>query len=154
MTDNATLSTVLLQPESRPALIQDCVAAVEAEVASKSGITGIALKGAYKSLKAIQPGFMPGMMDVLLEEWTTELDGEYQRWRSAESGDSFASYLMERPSAVAAHMLAVTDRRAERSRHVAARKLYFKLRPKAKEQVLTALPRVANVLSAHLNSRV
>jgi len=150
MSETTTLPVLLLRPGSRPELVADCVTALEEEVASKTGIGGMALKGAYRSVKAIQPGFIPAVMNALLEEWSTELDGEFQAWKKDGGGQPFEGWLLDRKEQVADQMLAVTDRRAERSVHVAAKKVYMKLRPKAKEQVLVALPRVSRVLSRYL----
>jgi hypothetical protein len=44
----------------------------------------------------------------------------------------------------------VTDERAETTKHTTAKKYYFKMRDKAKDNVVEALPELARLLDAHL----
>ena len=152
MSDEQTLSQRLLQPATRPKLVRDCVTELEDEVAAQKGLKGLAVKGGYKTVKAIKPGFISGVLDVLLDEWTVALEDEYQRWSGNNGQESFGSHLLAQKDLVAERMLGVTDRRAERSAHTTAKKLYFKLRPSAKNQVVNALPRVTRVLDRYLGA--
>ena len=151
MPTDQTLSQRLLKADTRPHLVSDCITELEEEVGSQRGIKGLAVKGGYKTVQAIKPGFIRGVLDVLLDEWTVALEDEFQRWRSEQSQGSFGDYLLGRKDLVAERMLGVTDKRAERSVHTTARKIYFKLRPSAKTQVMAALPRVTRVLDRYLN---
>lgn len=150
MSDPPNLSTLLLSPANRPGLISDAHQVLNAEVASKSGLGGLALKGAYKSVSAITPGFIEGVLGVLLDEWIRAYDAEYIAWQGSGSTASFGSWLVERQDAVSERMLEVTDRRARATSHQSAAKLYWKLRPGAKAHVVTALPAVAGVIDQHL----
>ena len=63
-----SLAQKLLQdPQRRNALIKDATKVLEAEVASKSGMSGMAVKGVFKVIKNLQPGFIPKAIDDLLE---------------------------------------------------------------------------------------
>ena len=150
MSDSTHLSTRLLSPSNRPALIADAHQVLNTEVAKKSGLGGLALKGAYKSVSAISPGFIEGVLGVLLDEWIRAYDDEYTAWQGADSGLSFGGWLVDRQEQVSERMLEVTDRRAEGTSHRSAAKLYWKLRPGAKNHVMTALPAVADVIDRHL----
>ncbi|MEC9071037.1 MAG: hypothetical protein VX938_01605 [Myxococcota bacterium] len=152
MSEEQTLSQRLLKPATRPDLVRDCVTELEEEVAAQRGLKGLAVKGGYKTVKAIKPGFISGVLDVLLDEWTVALEDEYQSWKTGDGQGSFGSQLLGKKDLVAERMLGVTDRRAERSAHTTAKKLYFKLRPAAKNQVVNALPRVTRVLDRYMDA--
>ena len=151
MVDSPSLSSKLLQPERRPLLVADAQTVLESEVARKRGLGGMALKGAYKSVSTISPGFIEGVIGALLDEWIHAYDAEYEMWISAGSPGTFGAFLVGRKEAVAERMLEVTDRRAERTAHRGAAKLYGKLRGGAKKHVMEALPAVADLVDTHLD---
>lgn len=150
MSDAPNLSSLLLSPSNRPGLIADAHGVLNSEVAKKSGLGGLALKGAYKSVSAIAPGFIEGVLGVLLDEWIRAYDEEYVAWRASSSSASFGTWLVDRQDAVSERMLEVTDKRARATSHRSAGKLYWKLRPGAKAHVITSLPAVAGVIDQHL----
>jgi hypothetical protein len=110
----------------------------------------LALKGAYKTVSAIAPGFIEGVLAVLLDEWIRAYDEEYVSWRASGSSASFGTWLVDRQDTVSERMLEVTDKRARGTSHQSAAKLYWKLRPGAKAHVITSLPAVAGVIDQHL----
>ena len=61
-----TLKEILLVPGNRPKVIADCVKVIEEEVDAKSGLTGLAVKGAFAVVKAVKPGFVPEAVDHML----------------------------------------------------------------------------------------
>src|SRR5207249_1186620 len=63
-----TLTTRLLSDKSkRPRLLSDCERLIDDEVKSKGGLSGLAIKGAYKIVCAIKPGLIREAMDGLLD---------------------------------------------------------------------------------------
>ena len=54
----ATLRELLGTGDKRAALIDDSLRVLEAEVDDKSGLSGIAIKTAFKVVKGISPGFL------------------------------------------------------------------------------------------------
>jgi hypothetical protein len=52
-----TLQEILLAPETQPKVIADCHALIEQEVAGKSGVSGTAVKLAYKTVTSFGPGY-------------------------------------------------------------------------------------------------
>jgi hypothetical protein len=152
MSDPKTLADRLLDPAVHPRLMSDCARLLDAEVARKRGLSGMAIKGAYKTVQAIKPGFIRGVTELLVGEWIVELEPDYRGWRDGGGEGSFGQALLRQRDAVAERMLRVTDRRAEGTPHKTAKKLYFKLRPGAKVQVVEALPGVGRVLDSHLET--
>jgi hypothetical protein len=131
--------------------IAECVALVEDEVKSKSGISGIAIKGAYSTVKAIKPGFVNGVIDALFDDWVAKLESHYDRWRGVGQG-SLAEYLTARSEDVAEDLLSVTDGRARVTKHKAASKVYDKLRPSAKKNVSAAVPKLGTLMEKHVGT--
>ncbi|MEZ4266027.1 MAG: hypothetical protein R3F39_06590 [Myxococcota bacterium] len=146
-----TLHSHLLVPETRPRFLADAQRLLDDEVSSKKGLSGIAVKGAYSAVKAIKPGFVEGVLDVLLDEWVAELEPEYTAWRAGGAAKPLSTHLLARRDAVAERLLQVTDRRAASTRHSTAKKLYDKLRGSAKAQVVDALPKVAALVDRYIS---
>ncbi len=152
MSDVKTLASQLLVPAVRPQLSADCGRLLDSEVSNKRGLSGMAIKGAYKAVKAIKPGFIPGVIDLLVGEWAVELQGDYEAWVSGGAKGSFGDALLSQRREVANRMLSVTDRRAAGTRHKTAKKFYDKLRPNAVSQVVEAMPGVARTLDRYVTA--
>lgn len=143
----ATLTEQLGSGDKRKAVVDDALQVLDQEVADKSGLTGIAIKGAYKLVQNVRPGFLRQVVEHLMDDFLTALDPIYQEamTRNRPAG----AYLIENQSRVADALLAVTDRRAERAESATIKGAYSKLRPIAKKQVEAATPRLANLLERH-----
>ena len=135
---STTVSEALLEPSRRPVAVTALTDVVDAEVADKSGIGGVAVKAGYATVKKLGGGFVQRATDRLLPQFATALDPFW-----ATKGDRpFGDHLASQPDAVADALLAVTDARAASTSHASAAKVYGSLRGKAKEHVMAALPRL------------
>jgi hypothetical protein len=146
----STLAEYVAKPPVRDRVVADCVALIDEEVKSKGGLSGVAVKGAYGTVKAIKPKFIPEVVDALLDDWVAKLEPYYGKWRSA-GGGSLAEYLTARSDDVAEDLLAVTDERASNTKHKTASKLYGKMRPSAKRNVSGAVPKLGALMERHIN---
>ncbi|GMV38384.1 MAG: hypothetical protein AMXMBFR64_01000 [Myxococcales bacterium] len=143
----ATLADKVTKQPERARVIDDCVALIDSEVAKKGGLSGLAIKGAYKTVKALKPGFIAGVVDALLDEWIAKLEPFYASWAAA---GTFEAHLSRQRGPVAEALLEVTDARASRTKHTTAKKLYEKLRPSAKAQVEESVPALAGVMQKYV----
>lgn len=143
-----TLSEKLLDPTVRPQVVQDCVQLVDREVASKSGLTGMAIKAAYAVVKAVKGGIIPEVVEGLLPDFAARLEPFYAAWQVAPAVP-LPSYLEPRADAVAEALLAITDERAQKTKNATLRKTYEKLRPMGKKNVEQAMPRLGSLLAKH-----
>ena len=135
---STTVSEALLEPSRRPVAVTALTDVVDAEVADKSGIGGVAVKAGYAAVKKLGGGFVQRATDRLLPQFATALDPFW-----ATKGDRpFGDHLASQPDTVADALLAVTDARAASTSHASAAKVYGSLRGKAKEHVVAALPRL------------
>ncbi|NDL60093.1 DUF6918 family protein [Phytoactinopolyspora mesophila] len=143
-----TLQEILLAPDRRPAVVKDVENLVDAEVAGKSGVSGLAVKSGYGLIKKINSTFVSDAVDSMLDNFVARLEPYYAEHVKAGSG-SFADRLTGNSSDVADALLGVTDDRAAGSRRDSVKKVYSKLRPQAKKHVEEALPRLGELIDKH-----
>jgi hypothetical protein len=137
----ATLQQVLLAPDIRPQVVADCCTLIEQEVSELSGISGTAVKLAYKTVNTFLPGHVRHMVDSLLPQMTGELEPYWADF-STSGGSEFGDYLAKRGEEVARALLSVTDARAAASGRPAVIKAYGAVRGNAARHVEAALPHV------------
>lgn len=141
----ATLEEILLTPETKPHVMDDCVQLIDSEMASKSGVSGTAVKLAYKTANTFAAGhvrkmvgtLLPGMADNLQPFWADFL---------ASGGADFGDYLTKRGDEVAEAMLEVTDARAAASGRPVIVKAYRSVRGGAGKHIKAALPQVGDLV--------
>jgi len=143
-----SLKERLGQDPQRKAVVTDACDVLDQEVADKSGLTGIAIKGAYSIVKNIKPGFVQEVIDGLLDDFLDALDPIYQE--ASQKQQPPGRYLSDNGERAADALLGITDERAARSSRAVIRKTYDKLRPSAKKQVASAAPRLGQLLDRHL----
>lgn len=137
-----TLSESLLEPSRRPAVVADLTRAVEAEVDSKGGLSGAAIKAGFKAVSKLSPDLVGKAVNAMLPEWAERLEPLWQ----SRGEQPFGAYLAANSGQAADALLAVTDERAAQPKHAKVAKIYNGLRPKAKDQVEAALPRIGSVI--------
>ena len=133
--------------EKRQQVIDDACRVLDDEVADKSGLGGIAVKAAYAVVKGIKPGFIRQAVDHLLDEFLDTLSPFAEE--ALEKKVTPGSLVLENRAKMANALLAVTDRRAQKSDSGVVKKSYEKLRPAAQKHVEAAAPRLAKLLDKH-----
>jgi hypothetical protein len=133
----------------RAKVIEDCVALIDAQVKAKGGLGGMAIKGAYATIKTIKRGFVPSTVDALLDDWLGKLQPHYDKWAAGGTG-TFSEFVIARSDDVAEDLLQVTDERAAKTSHTTAKKAYEKMRGGAKKNVIEAIPELARLIEKHL----
>jgi hypothetical protein len=146
----ASLHDFIKTPEMRNKIVDHSLRVLDAEVADKRGIGGIAVKTGYKVVNGIQPGFIRGVVDNLLDEFLTALDPIYQE--ALEKGVPPRDHLVANPNRVAESLLAITDAKATRAKNKIVKKTYDKLRSGAKEHVMAAVPRLGDMLATYVSA--
>jgi hypothetical protein len=144
------LEEALSAPGKRQQLVQDCVALVDAEVESRGGISGLALKGAFKVAQAVRPGFVGDAVERFLPQFAARLDPLVAERDAGAPAEKMERYLAARADRVADALLSITDERAARATAGPLRSTYEKLRPSAKRYVADAAPRIGRLIDRHL----
>ena len=143
------MKEILGRPGTRPQVIADCERVIEEEVDSK-GLMGLPIKAAYKVVKAVKPGFVPEVIDHMLDDFSDRLDPVYQS--AVSKNEPVSAYFNSHSGEVAEALLAITDQRAQRAKNQAVKSTYEKLRPTAKKHVEAAVPRIGRLVAKHASA--
>jgi hypothetical protein len=141
------LTEALTAEDKRPAVVEDCLALIEAEVQDKGGLTGLAIKAGYKTVQGIKPGFVRQVVTDLLPEFAHALEPIYQEAKSG--GRGVRDHMNANVSRVADALLSITDEKAKRAKSGMVKGTYEKLRGSAKKNVEAAVPRLAAMIEKH-----
>jgi hypothetical protein len=140
-----TLTDQLLNPETRPKVVSDCVALIDDEVHHKSGLSGMLVKTGYGMAKAFKHGFVKEMVEATLNDFVAKLETFY-----VERGATpLTQYMVSRQEEVSEALLTVTDARSAKTKHSSLKKMYDKMRPTAKKNVEQALPRLGAMIGKY-----
>jgi hypothetical protein len=143
----ATLKEIVSDPGKRPLVIDDALKVIDAEVADKGGIGGMAIKAAYSMAKGVAPGIIQKVLSNMLDEFMVALQPYFDE--SKAKGTPFKALLSSKSADAANALLAVTDARAAKNSGGALKKGYEKLRPSAQKHVEQALPRLADLVTKY-----
>src|SRR5215469_10562865 len=144
----ATLEQMLLAPEVQPRVVAHCMALVEQELAGKSGVSGAAVKVAYKAVTAFAPGYYKETIEIMLPEMADKLQPFWADFQ-ASGGGEFGDYLSKRNDEVGAAMLMVTDHMAEVSKRPVIIKAYGAVRGGAGKHIEAALPSLGAMIQKY-----
>jgi hypothetical protein len=144
----ATLQDILLAPDTRPQVIDDCYALIQQEVSDNSGIRGTAVKVAYKTVITFAPGHVRYMVEALLPDMVSKLEPYWADF-NASGGPAFGAYLTERGGEVSEALLSVTDARAAASDRPTIIRAYKTVRGGAVKHVEAGLPRVGEMVGKY-----
>lgn len=139
-----------LDTVDRKIVIKDTVKLIDAEVASKSGLSGVALKGGYSVVKKLKDGRMIDIaVDKLLDEFADSLSPVYENFLSDHGSKKFETYINSHSKTAADALLGITDAKAARAENKIIKSTYQKLRGQAEKHVIDALPGVGRLIDTH-----
>ena len=141
----ATLQQILLTPDTQPKVIADCHALIEQEIKDKSGISGTAVKLAYKTITSFAPGYYNGMVEELVPKIVEKLQPYWADFSTSGSSE-FGDYLVKHGAEVSEALLEVTDDYASKSDKPVILKAYKTVRGSAGKNIEAALPRVGEMV--------
>ena len=144
-----SLQEHLLNPTNRAPLTRDCVAMLGREIAKKSGLSGLAVRGVLAVVNKVDPDFLPKAVDLLLEDFVDRLSPFYQTYTETPDTE-FTAFIYAESDAVTVALLGVTDRRLENVQTPALKAAYRKLRPTASKHVKAAVPAIARVIQTYI----
>ena len=146
----STLKDLLSSKSKRLQVIEDCVKLVHSEVASKSGLSGLAIKAAFAIVQKIKPDIVHEAVDKLLDAFVAQLEPFYSQAQSAKQ--NISTYLTTHADAVTTALLEITDNRIAKVENRSIKAAYEKLRPTAVKHVVAAVPGIARILQKHATS--
>jgi hypothetical protein len=136
---------VIADSSRRPAVVRDVVQLIDSEVSRKGGLSGMAIKGAYKLVKKLKGGRM------IPDEFSDAIEPLHAEYRG-DSGAGFGRFLSARGQDGVNALLSITDGRAQRTTNSTLKRAYNKLRPMAEKNVEDALPGIGRMIDKHCNS--
>ncbi len=144
----ATLQEILLTPDTKPQVTADCLTLIQQEVSAKSGVSGTAVKLAYKTVNAFASGYLHSMVESLLPDMADKLQPFWADF-TASGASGFGDYLVKRGDEVSDALLSVTDERAAASDRPTIIKAYRSVRGGAAKHVTAALPNVGALVEKY-----
>jgi hypothetical protein len=144
----ATLQQILLAPETQPNVVADCLTLIEQEVANKSGVSGTAVKLAYKTANTFAKGYLRDTVENLLPDLAAALEPFWADFAASGAGE-FGDYLVKRGDEVSEALLSVTDARAKLSDRPTIIKAYGAVRGGAAKHVTAALPNLGALVQKY-----
>jgi hypothetical protein len=141
-----SLPDLLARPDVKAEVIDGCCVLIEREVASKRGLSGVAVKAGFAVVTRVKPGFIREVVTTLLPDFAAALDPFYQQSQvdcgtggSQGIADDFERRVTSDPTHTAEALLGVTDQRIGGARP-GVQRAYAKLRPNARDHVEAAIP--------------
>lgn len=142
-----SLVEVIKEPTRRRQVVDDAATLIDSEVHDKGGLSGMAIKAAYASVKALKPGMIQMSMDALLDDFSARVDPFWQK--CVAEGAQPRTYFGARKAEIANALLGITDDRAKKSQHKVLKSAYERLRPQAVDHIGAAMPRLADLVQKH-----
>ncbi len=137
-----SLVEVLKDDGKRRQIIDAGVKVIEQEVADKGGLSGMAIKTAFRVVQGLKPGFVPMALNHLIDDFARKID---PFWLDCQAtGAEPRGYFQRRGTEIAQALLSITDERARRGEGP-ARSAYERLRPEGVKHVTSAMPRLADL---------
>ncbi|HEY9760955.1 MAG TPA: hypothetical protein V6D07_00445 [Trichocoleus sp.] len=131
----------------RDGITADLTKLMDEQVSAKSGLSGLALKTAYKVVKGIGPTYIPGAIGRILPDALAAID---PLWAEGVQKGNPVEYLSQNKSRTADLLLSTTDARIERTDNGVIRSSYNQLRKSVKADVEAAVPDLAKILDTHI----
>jgi hypothetical protein len=144
----ATLQDILLAPDTQPHVIDDCQKLIEQELSTKSGVSGTAVKVAYKTANSFAPGYLRSKVEQLVPEMVTQLEPFWADF-TASGSSGFGDYLVKRSDEVSEALLSVTDEHATHSDRPIIVKAYHAVRGSAAKHITAALPNLGTLVQSY-----
>jgi hypothetical protein len=144
----ASLQDILLTPDTEPKVVEDGCTLLDQEVSDKSGVSGTAVKLAYKTATSFAPGYFRKTMQDMLPQIVGKLEPYWADF-TASGGSEFGDYLAKRGEEVAQDLLSLTDEIAAVSQRPVIVKAYRSVRGAAARHVEAALPRVGDLVGKY-----
>jgi hypothetical protein len=142
------LDQILLAPDIQPDVVADCLALIDHEVSGRSGISGAAVKIAYKTAKTFAKGYLRATVETLLPDLVAALEPFWAGF-TASGAAGFGDYLVKHGDEVSEALLSVTDARAKMSDRPVIIKAYGTVRGGAAKHITAALPAVGALVEKY-----
>jgi hypothetical protein len=144
----ATLQEILLAPDTQPLVVDDSQKLIEQELATKSGVSGTAVKVAYKTANSFASGYLRSKVEQMVPEMVIQLEPFWADF-TASGSSGFGDYLVKRGDEVSQALLSVADAHGAQSNRPTIVKAYKAVRPSAAKHITAALPNLGAMVQKY-----
>jgi hypothetical protein len=136
---------MLFEPDVQPRVRADCHALIGQQVSGMSGVSGTAVKLAYKAVNSFAPGYYENIVTAIVPQLVDKLEPYWTDFETS-GGSEFGDYLAKRGDEVSEDLLSVTDAMAQNSERPTIIRAYRTIRGGAGKHIQAALPQVGDLV--------
>ncbi|HSW14525.1 MAG TPA: hypothetical protein VLI06_16880 [Solimonas sp.] len=144
-----SLSDILLAPGNKEAAIGDLAHLLESTMASRGGLTGMAMKTGLSMLKAAKPDVMQRGATRMLPEFASALQPLFERFQ-ASGGKDFAAFLAQNSTEATRIIAQAADHLMSTSQNATAKSLFARFRGGAEKDIAAMVPQVGKLFQKYL----
>lgn len=137
------LSEQIKDSQTYSKIAADCVSLMEDQVNQKKGLGGMLFKTLYKGINAIGSDYAYNAIVNLIPAVSRAID---PLWEDGVNAGDPVDYLKQNQSLTADTILSVTDIKIKNASNKVVKVSYEKIRGSLKEEIETAVPRLAEIL--------
>jgi hypothetical protein len=134
-------------PDRKARVVADTLQLIEAEVADKKGLSGMAIRTGYGVIKNFRPDFLQRVVTDLLPRFAAAVEDVHAE--AVSGGVPIKAHFVANQGRVADALLAITDGVAAKSKNRVVKGAYDRLRKIAKDHVIAAVPRLGAMVEKH-----
>lgn len=142
-----TLQDILDDPALRARFIADGAKLVDAEVARKPRLSGVAIRAGFAAIRTVKPDIVPSALELLLPAFAPAVEPYFQAGQ--QQGD-VAAHFAANAGPIAEALLRVTDQKADKANNALVKRTYHGLRGSAHAHTAEAIPAVGQLLAGYL----
>lgn len=146
-----------LTGSKREEVVHDLAAFAEQTVSQQTGVSGVAVKGAYSAVQKIRPDIVSRGIDRLLPDVAEALQPHWDDYLEAGGGQAdtagtFGTFLDNRRDQVADSLLRIADTTADRLDNAALVKIYRGVRGRGEKILAANVGGIGRVVEKHAAS--
>ncbi|MGB7412565.1 MAG: hypothetical protein WA902_00015 [Thermosynechococcaceae cyanobacterium] len=139
----------LQSQEAKEKIAADCAQLMDEQVAAKKGISGLAIKTAYRALKGLGPGYIQRALQNILPQALEAVD---PMWTEGVQAGDPVNHLSQNRIQTAEVLLSVTDYKISNAKNKVVIATYKQVRKSVKGDVEEAVPGLAQIISQHAST--
>jgi hypothetical protein len=139
------LSNTLQHQETQ--IAEDCAQLIDEQVAAKKGVSGLAIKTAYRALKGLGHSYISRAIQGLLPQALEAVD---PLWVEGVQAGNPVDYLSQNREQTADVLLGVTDAKISNAQNKIVIAAYKQVRKSVRGDVAEAVPGLAQIISQYV----
>lgn len=152
MKDIKPLKVIIETPETHKAFVDDVVKRIEQHIQGLGAIKGMFIRKSYEGLKAVRPGYIHHIIEVLSKDYIIEFADMHDAYRASQNlpADKIqpeSDYILAHREEAEQHFWVVAENYAEKRKDSMIGKLYHTAKPTIKKHITTAFEVIFDVIA-------